>query len=350
MVTCALRYNTRHHARRRAREEQMASGEVQVRIDDRVRLIGALLAASRYPDMAQARKKHGLHAYARATRKRLAGLANQPAVKALNRMLDEITLELLFMTAMNLDPVTLELRPETRSVRPRDTVVNDWLDFAERAHLRALWQEQAEAWERSAAEAERALGDAALRTFLSGYLGPITQPLVFVPNISFPADRELGLVSPDALLAVVPPRAAWGDSPPWPFDEDPAYVLGAAVSAFSHALLWTALGAQMLQLKALIDMQLPVSAALRKHYPTETGQFMAVMSAGLVAIYFEDHLGAQEADAWMLMEKRQRGLDILPAAVQVLRAYRAGPKAGTPEASKKLLHTFAAQVRERTEK
>jgi hypothetical protein len=327
----------------------MATGEVQVRIDDRVRLIGALLAASRYPDVAQSRKKHGLHACARATRKRLAELASHRAVQATDAGLAEASLESLFTAAMTLDPATLRLRPGAAAARSRDSMADDWLDFAEQASVRALWQEQAEAWERSAAEAERALGDAALRTFLSGYFGPIDAPFVLVPNISFPADQTLGLAAPDALMAVVPPRPAWGDSPPWPFDDDPAYVLGAAVAAFSRVLLWQELRGRTLESSGRLNAELPVSATFRKLYPGETDQFVQVISAGLVAVYFEDHLSAQEASAYLLMEKRQRGLELLPAAMQTLREYRASPKAGTPGAKKALLLTFAARVRERTE-
>lgn len=324
----------------------MTATDVQVRVDDRMRLMGALLAASEYFELSQARKKYGLHAYARALRKRVAPLAGHEAVRDLNNCLEDgFTLADLYAPLLDLDAETLRLAAHSRPAGRPWTAPELWLDFAQQAHLQDAWREEAGIWERSVAETERVLTGAALGPFLGGYFGTTTKQLVFMPNIGFPADQEVAPEARAEYIAIVPPRPAWGDSPPWPFDEDPAYLLRAAILAFSWNLLWDTLGEQTLEFSALLDTDLPVSGVFRLRYPGESDQLCRAIGAGLVAIYLEDQLGSREAKAYLLLEKRMNGLDLLPAAMQVLRAYRADPLAGTPGALRALLFTFAYKVR-----
>lgn len=298
------------------------AGGVQVRIDDRARLMGALLAASRYAELSQARKKHGLHAYARALRKRVTPLADHPAVQALNGLFERTaTLGELYAPLLELDAETLCMDERAGPGAQSWSAPELWLDFAERAGLRDEWREEAEVWDRSVAETGRVLAGAELDQFLSGYFGPIRKPLVFMPNIGFPADQEVASESRVEYMAIVPPRPAWGDSPPWPFDEDPAYLLRAAVSAFGERLIRA----------VFADADFPDGA----------GRAIRVAMAGLSAIYLEDRVSPQEAKAYLLLEKRMHGLDALPSAVQALRGYRDGPQAGTLGALKALLIAFA---------
>ncbi|MBZ0288207.1 MAG: hypothetical protein K8I30_11380, partial [Anaerolineae bacterium] len=55
--------------------------DVVVRLDDRIRLMSALLAATNWPDKSQERQPHGTHAHARATRKYLAEWIKHDAVQ-----------------------------------------------------------------------------------------------------------------------------------------------------------------------------------------------------------------------------------------------------------------------------
>ncbi len=89
----------------------MAS-DVYVKLDDRIRLIACALAASRYPDDAQQRHRHGTHAHARATRKYLANFSNHPAVRSLQALLDRgAPLEAIFTLARALHFDGMEIRP-----------------------------------------------------------------------------------------------------------------------------------------------------------------------------------------------------------------------------------------------
>lgn len=69
--------------------ESALKRQLTVRLDDRVRLISAVLAATNYPDKSQARRKHGTHAHARATRKWLIDFMSHPAIHAAQVLLDQ---------------------------------------------------------------------------------------------------------------------------------------------------------------------------------------------------------------------------------------------------------------------
>jgi hypothetical protein len=69
-------------------------------LDERVRLISAALAATRWPAEAQARRPHGTTSYARATRKRLLPFVDHPAILTLQELLDRaVPLEAIFALA-----------------------------------------------------------------------------------------------------------------------------------------------------------------------------------------------------------------------------------------------------------
>ena len=63
------------------------STDVTVKLDDRVRLISAVLALTSFPDTVQAKRPHGTHIHARMTRKNLAEHSQHPAVLDLEMLL-----------------------------------------------------------------------------------------------------------------------------------------------------------------------------------------------------------------------------------------------------------------------
>ena len=86
---------------------------VEVVIDNRVRLMSALLAATSWPDDEQTRKPHGTHAHARGTRKLLQVYDKHPAVLIMQALLDrgadakavdDHGNSLLHQVAMNTNP------------------------------------------------------------------------------------------------------------------------------------------------------------------------------------------------------------------------------------------------------
>jgi len=318
--------------------------DVTVRLDDRVRLMSAVLSATRFPEVSQQRKPHGTHAHARATRKQLSALRNHEAVTGMQNLLDQgAPLEAMFTLAllMRWPELTVEKRP--RWVPPNwDEKLRD---FFTRADLATWWKEEDQAWQKSLNDTIKVFQNVRLKPFFKPYIGEVTEKLVFIPNISYPTDQELGLRLGDTLVAIVPPRLAWGDSPPWPFDEDPAHVYRAAITQFGRMLMLAFLRAHGDKIAEAALTPLPVGDQFQVMYPTWEEQFASVFVAAAVAIYLEDHVSKAEANAYVLMERKVRGMTVLPGAVNVLRRYLAEYEAGRYKDFVEFLPVFPKQLR-----
>ncbi len=301
--------------------------QVLVQLDDRVRLMSALLAATSWPDFEQERKPHGTHAHARATRRLVQAHDKHPAVLILQALLDRgLPLEDMFGFVLGLDWPGLQGDHNPTWAPP--TWARHLLSFYEKVRLEDWWTQEGDAWSRSVTEAARTLQDAPLSTFLRPFVGEVPDALVFVPNLCYPTDMEIGVAAGNSLYCITPPRVAWGDNPPWPFDEDPAHVLSAALIQYGRLLMGRYLQAHPDALAAAAAHKLPVSPELAAQHPDWEAQFLTLFGAGSVAIYLEDHVSPQEAQAYVLLEKKARGLAELPGVVSVLRRYLSGHAEG----------------------
>ena len=183
------------------------------------------------------------------------------------------------------------------------------------------------------------------KPFLQPYLGEIKEQLIFIPNISYPTDQELGLRLGSDLVCIVPPRLAWGDSPPWPYDEDPAHIYRSALAQFGRMLM-VALPAPNIRSHRrnradTAARQRPVQGAL-SHLG---GAVRNLFVAGAVAIYLEDHVSMAEANAYVLMERKVHGLEVLPGVISVFRRYMKEVERGRYKTLLDLLPQFARQLR-----
>lgn len=321
-----------------------AESDVFVKLDDRVRLMSALLAATHYPDREQAGKPHGTHAHARATRKYISAFASHPAVLALQGLFGQgAPLEALFSLAL-----VLRL-PDGKAEKPPRWLPPHWdeqiLDFYAVSDLAAWWQSEAAPWEQALAETQRALAGVQFKLFLRPFLGDIPERLVFIPNIAYPTDAELGLRLGSDLICIAPPRVAWGDNPPWPFDEDPAHLYRAALVAYGRLLMQGYLHTHAERLGNLSANPLPVTEKFQALYPTWTEQFANLFVAGAVAIYLEEYVSRAEANAYVLMERKMRGLEILPGVINVLRHYLHELETGRYRTLLDLLPNFSRRLR-----
>src|SRR2546423_12255109 len=124
----------------------MDKQQVVVRIDDRVRLMSAVLAATNYPDKSQDRKKHGTHLHARGTRKVLADHSHHPAVGAMQVLLDQrLPLASMYNYALRLTWPGLVADDVPRWVPPR---WNEQLKhFHEITNLGKWWTDEDEHWQ-----------------------------------------------------------------------------------------------------------------------------------------------------------------------------------------------------------
>jgi hypothetical protein len=297
-------------------------GDVSVQLDDRVRLVSALLAATDYPEKSQQRKPHGTHAHARATRKYLAEHRRHPAVSATQTLLDHgVSLEALYALLMLARWPDLESQAVPPWVPPG--YHQQLRDFVHASRLTDWWQQEQGVWDRSRREADNVFAAARFKSFLAPFFGPIEHRLVFIPNIGDPTDVDIGFPLGHELVCIAPPPLAWGDSPPWPYDEPTmvTHSLRAALLVYGRLVLTAYLRDHADEVEEVRRVELPVSDQFRAQYPSWDDQFSALFLSAVVAMYLEEHVDEKEYRSYMLMEKKARGMSMLPGTVSVLRRY-----------------------------
>ncbi len=322
----------------------MTLSDVSVKLDDRARLMSAALAATRFPDVAQDRRPHGTHAHARATRKFVSAFKSHDAITALQTLLDQrAPMEALFTLAlvMRMPDFSVERPPRWMPARWNEML----RDFYERADLTHWWEETSEEWTKAVEDSTRMFTGIQFKPFLSQFIGDIQERFFFMPNICYPGDQELGVRLGNDLVAIIPPRLAWGDSPPWPYDEDPAYIYRTALAQYGRSLLMNYLRIHSNKIAEIAQTPLPVGDQFQSMYPTWQEQFTNLFVAGAAAIYLEDHMSKAEADAYVLMERKVRGITILPGMISVLRRYLNEKAAGRYESLIDFLPMFPRQLK-----
>ena len=306
--------------------------------------MSALLAMTSWPEDEQRRKPHGTHAHARGTRRLLQPLEKHPAVLILQALLDRgMPLETFYSYALGLEWPSLA-GVDTPTWAP-PTFPRHLGNFYQKSGLEQWWEDESNTWDSAQRETEALVKDPHFRELLTPFVGEFAEALVLLPNVCYPSDTEIGLLVDGELCCVVPPRIAWGDNPPWPFDEDPAHVYRAALTQYGNLLMHRYLEGHPGLLDKVAKKKLPVSKRFIELYPTWEAQFMALFAAGLVAIYLEDHVSPQEASAFVLMEKKASGLDELPGVISVLRRYLSGFQDGQYAGFADYLPFFAQHLR-----
>jgi hypothetical protein len=324
----------------------MSKSDVAVRLDNRLRFMSAVLAATRWPEESQQRQPHGTHAHARATRKFLHDFMDHPAVQSMQLLLDQgAPLEAMLTFGLYLSWPALELEIDVLPgwVPPR--WIMELRDFKQLTEIEAWWAQEDSVWEKSQQESERMFAEAAFKPFLEPFVGEVKEDLVFVPNISYPTDQEIGLRVEHELICVTAPRLAWGDSAPWPFDEDPAHVYRAALSQFGRLLLHKYLHRNAKRLAEAAKTPLPVGDEFVALYPSWEEQFVALWLSAAVAIYLEDYVSQAEAKAYVLMARKAQNMTILPGTISVLRRYLTEREAGRYQDMMDFLPIFPKQLR-----
>lgn len=303
----------------------MSASTVQVRIDDRIRLVAAALAATDFPETTQQLKRHHAHAHARATMKYLRdhNLTDHPAIQSMQTLLDKrAPVEALFTLVMHFSWPGLDVKALPRWV-PDDWNKQLW-SFYEDAKLQTFWDNAESAWNNAEKQAQRVFDDVEFKTFLEPFVGDIDEEFVFMPNICYPADNEIGIRVNNRLICITPPPLAWGESPPWPFDEESMraqHTYRAALHQYARLLMLAYLRKHDDELDDIKEKELPLNERLKERYPTWEDQFIALFTTAAVAIYLEDHISKTEARGYVLMEKKVHNMTILPGAVSVLRRY-----------------------------
>lgn len=298
---------------------------VSIIIDDRLRLISAALAATNFPQTAQDRKRHHAHAHARATIKYLQerNMSKHPAIEALQGLLDQgAPLEAFFTFAMSCSWPNLDIDEVPKWVPPNWN--KQLWDFYEKAELATYWSNNSKVWEAAEQQSRRVFDNVYFKDVLEPFVGEVKEDFVFMPNICYPADQEIGVRVNNQLISLVPPPLAWGESPPWPFDEDTRlaeHTYPAALSQYARLLMLAYLRENPEKVSEASEKDLSLNDEIKAQYPTWEEQFIALFKSAVVAMYLEDHISPTEARGFMLMEKRVRHMSMLPGTVSVLRRY-----------------------------
>lgn len=318
--------------------------DVTVRLDDRIRLVSALLAATNYPDQAQLRKPHGTHAHARATTRQLKAYQTHEAVRGMQALLDNgAPLEAMFTLVAHLPWPALHIADLPKWVPPNWT--QHLADFYRQAQLESWWQQEKILWDAATEQSTRMFQDASFKPFLEQFVGELPETLVFVPNISYPCDRDIGLrLSTKELVAICPPRLAWGDSPPWPFDEDKPYVHRAALAQYVRLILVPYLRNNAEIVTEAAKQDLAVSDQFRSIYPTWGEQFVAIFIGAATALYLEQ-LNPLESKAYIKEQVKIHDMKVLPGAVSVLNRYLQERESGKFQTLIDFLPVFPKQLK-----
>ena len=318
--------------------------DVTVRLDDHYRLMSAVLAATNYPQKAQSDHPHGTHAHARATVRHLKPYKDHEAVKGMQGLLDNgAPLEALFTLVAHLPWPSLEMESLPKWVPPAWNA--HLADFYQQADLDTWWESNTDLWNAAHEQSRRVFKNAAFVPFLSKFVGDVNETLVFVPNISYPTNRNLALrVGSSELVAICPPRLAWGDSPPWPFDEDKPYIHRVALAQYARLLLLSFLRANADIVVEAARNDLPVSDQFKSLYPTWGEQFVTIFVAAATAIYLGE-LDKAEKRAYMKEQTKVHNMHILPGAVNVFERYLQERENGKFETLADFLPVFPKQLK-----
>lgn len=300
---------------------------IRVIVDDRIRLLSAALAATSYPQQAQERKRHFAHAHARAT---LAMLQNSdytkhPAIVGLQGLLDAGTpLEALYTLVMLMDFPGLAIQQLPPWAPPK---FNEQLwDFYNVTGLKAYWEDEnnKKQWDAAESQAQNAFREVYFQESLEPFIGDIAEEFVFMPNILYPANENVSIRVGNQLIAIIPPPLAWGESIPWPYDEETRlgeHTFPSTLSQYARLLMRSYLLNNSDKVGDASSKDLPVNDQIKAQHPTWEAQFTVLFMSAIVAIYLEDFMSETEARGYMVMEKKVRNMTILPGTVSVLRRF-----------------------------
>ena len=173
-------------------------------------------------------------------------------------------------------------------------------EFAAETAVSELWLSQEAGWKTAVVELQNLLNLPALAQFLTQLTRqPALPPVHISPNLLFPALSPVLAQAAGELHLLLPPPKAVGTSPPWPYREDPGWVL----TQLAQALLPHLLAEKLTPLP-------PAQQTLLTHAAT------AVCLAAMLDLF--------ESQAYVLRSKKLHNLPQLPQAVAQLERYLVG--------------------------
>ncbi len=274
---------------------------IEVKIDDRARLVTAVLAASDWPDEEQKQVTHAVHPHAKQTRQFAQKYKYHQAVRGVNEaLLNGVTLEELFSTAVRCAwPIFEPIEP-----LPHLLKIERWArslaDFEHDTDIIIFWNKHQQIWQEGVMALQGIFADGRVAAFFDRLTHTTTNPqIVIMPNIVYPALTAVLATTQDTLYLLLPPPKAVGESPPWPFDEDPPTVVASVCHHLSIRLM----------AGHLAELERP-QRDLFRHAAT--------------TLCLEAAFDEFEAQAYQLRIKKAENLPTLPTVTEQLRRYLHG--------------------------
>ena len=324
----------------------MSERPITVQIDNRIRLMSSILAMTTWPIEEQAYHPHGIHAHAKATRAYLAQAEDHPAVHTMQELKETgLSLDEIFGYTACLNWPGLRARGATLPKWAPKGWSAQMRDFMHSNRVRDLWEQDEQAWKEAEEQANRALAKGDPHGLLARFFGPLDLELAFQPNLCFPTNETLGFKHGKKLVCICPPRVAWGNNPPWPYDDDPPATYAETISSYAKVLLAEYLKKHPKETEQAKSGDLPVPNAFRARYPEWFDQFAVIFVSGVTAIFLEDTFGKPEADAYIVIAHKAHGFKVLPTVVDVLNRYLEGHSEGKYSAFAEYMPVFSKTLR-----
>lgn len=271
--------------------------QIKVEIKDRTRLVMAVLAASDWPQHEQSQRTHAVHAHAKETRRFVQPYASHPAVIYANDAIARnVPLSDLFAAALR--STWPELHPYEQM--PGPLLDGKWVQLLheflrDTAVAERFWSPHRALWDEAVADLADIFAASPLLSYLTTLTQrPLPQTVIVMPNLVFPALQTVLAETKQNLYVIVPPPLAVGESPPWPFREDPPTVQVAVCHALIDHLLADTLA-------NLDDTQ------------------AATLLHAITTLFLETAVDEGEAMAYLVRAKKQHKLPTLPLVVENLR-------------------------------
>lgn len=274
---------------------------IEVRTDDRLRLVGVLLAASDWPEFEQHQKPYKAHRVADAAHKYFAPHRERSAAKAIRLLAGSGEgLPAMFAYALNQNWPDDFLPRQNR--------------FLAAANPLAFFLQHQSDFAQAEADATAVLARADLGNFLNALCGKQSRSFTFVPNLLYPGHQSVAASSATEIVVTAPPPIAWGTSNPWRYSERPDEALAIISEAFARFLFAEVAPAQA-----------------------------DVLGLAAAVLFLREAEGPDAGDQFMVMEKKTRGLKQLPAVVASLENILAERRAGNyPHGISDYVHQFSS--------
>jgi len=286
--------------------------QIQVTVDERLRLVTAVLAASDWPEIEQKERAHAVHPHAKQMRHAVQVYSSHPAVYSVNEaLLNGVSLDDLFSAALRCtwpDFTPIEQLPRILQV---EVWVQNLAAFVkETAIVDTFWPEHQSVWAESTNELAAIFKESPLSDFLAQLPGhPVEKAIVIMPTLVYPALKAVLAASEKSLTLMLPPPIAVGESPPWPYHEDPGWVVAKTCERLLFYLLAPRLG------------------------PLTQPEKETIVRAA-ITLCLERSVDEFEARAYLLRSKKAFNLPQLPQMVEKIRELL--PKGGLPQNLKTL--------------